>query len=219
MLRKAREINDLDVKILTDTLEIIKNVSQHPCNRLARKVKQMNEVADKILFTKTVLQHPQDRLSRKVQELNSEISFIKKVPLQPRDSCTQKVNEWKETVEETLFVQKVTSYRRDRLERKVKQLNKMVDKILIARIIPTKKNEKTLHLWGRKKLKEQKLAASNSDALVFKFQFDPQEISDKSLIFDLKKTNKEKILDRLIEKNKNNDKFYIEHRRGTTLSE
>ena len=41
----------------------------------------------------------------------------------------------------------------------------------------------------KKKLKEQKIAAKNSEALVLDFEFDPEEILDKSLIFNLKKTS------------------------------
>ena len=46
----------------------------------------------------------------------------------------------------------------------------------------------------RKKIKEQKIAnsAKNSEALVSDFEFDPDEILDKSLLFNLKKTSEEK---------------------------
>ena len=99
---------------------------------------------------------------------------------------------------------------------KVKELNKVADKILITKIIPPKRNsEKPLLPHERKKLKEQKIATANSEALVSDFQFNPEEILNKILIFDLKKTSEEKILDRLIEKiSKDNGKYYIEHREG-----
>ena len=44
--------------------------------------------------------------------------------------------------------------------------------------------------------------------------FNPEDILNKSIQFDPKKTNKEKILDMIIEKIPNNDKNYIEHREG-----
>ena len=46
----------------------------------------------------------------------------------------------------------------------------------------------------RKKINEQKIAnsAKNSEALVSDFEFDPEEILDKSLLFNLKKTSEEK---------------------------
>ena len=46
----------------------------------------------------------------------------------------------------------------------------------------------------RKKINEQKIAnsAKNSEALVSDFDFDPEEILDKSLLFNLKKTSEEK---------------------------
>lgn len=41
---------------------------------------------------------------------------------------------------------------------------------------------------------------------------------DKSLIFDLKKTSEEKILDRFIEKfPEDNDKYYVRNREGTNF--
>ena len=56
----------------------------------------------------------------------------------------------------------------------------------------------------------------NSKALVSDFEFDPEEILDKNLLFDLKKTSEEKILDRLIENlPEGNDQYCIEHREGT----
>ena len=48
-------------------------------------------------------------------------------------------------------------------------------------------------------LREQKIAPKNSEALLSDIEFDPEEILDKSLLFDLKITSLEKILDRLIE--------------------
>ena len=56
-----------------------------------------------------------------------------------------------------------------------------------------------LHRRKRKMLKEQKIAPKNSEALLSDIEFDPEEILNKSLLFDLKKTSEEKILDRLIE--------------------
>ena len=67
-----------------------------------------------------------------------------------------------------------------------------------------------------KKLKEQKITAKASEVLVSDFEFNPEEILDKSLLFDLKKTREEKILDRLNESlPEGNDQYYIEHREGT----
>ena len=49
-----------------------------------------------------------------------------------------------------------------------------------------------------------------------KFDFDPEEILDKLLLFNLKKTSEEKKFDSILEKipDKNNI-CYIEHREGT----
>ena len=53
-MRKARELNDTKVKVLTDDVEITKQVLQHPRDRLAQKVTRLNEVADEILLTKVI---------------------------------------------------------------------------------------------------------------------------------------------------------------------
>ena len=53
-MRKARELNDTKVKVLTDDVEITKQVPQHPRDRLAQKVRLLNEVADEILLTKVI---------------------------------------------------------------------------------------------------------------------------------------------------------------------
>ena len=54
LVRKARELNDTKVKVLTDDVEITKQVPQHPRDRLAQKVRRLNEVADEILLTKVI---------------------------------------------------------------------------------------------------------------------------------------------------------------------
>ena len=73
-----------------------------------------------------------------------------------------------------------------------------------------------LHPRKRKTLKEQKIATKNSEALLSNFEFDPEEILDKILLSDLKKTSEKKIIDRLIENfPKENDQYYIEHREST----
>ena len=57
------------------------------------------------------------------------------------------------------------------------------------------------------------MAINNSDFLLSStFDPNPEDILDKSIYFDLKKTSEKKILDRIIEKMPNNDKYYIEHR-------
>ena len=56
---------------------------------------------------------------------------------------------------------------------------------------------------------------SNS-ILLGKFDFNPEEFLDKSILFDLKKqTSKEQIFDAILEKIPNNEKYYIEYQEST----
>ena len=74
------------------------------------------------------------------------------------------------------------------------------------------------HPRETKKFCEQKMAENNSTFLLSgRFDFDPKEILDKSLLFDLKKKlSGEKIFDLIIEKILDkNDIYHIEHREGT----
>ena len=82
--------------------------------------------------------------------------------------------------------------------------------------VKSKKGKTTIkYPRERKKLCEQKIAKNNSKLLLFgKFDFDPKENSDKSLLFDLKKTSEEKIFDLILEKILDKNHLYIEHREG-----
>ena len=73
------------------------------------------------------------------------------------------------------------------------------------------------HLRQRKKLFEQKIVENNLKLLLSgKFDFDPKEILDKSLLFDLEKTSEDKIFDPILKKIPDkNDIYYIKHREGT----
>ena len=70
---------------------------------------------------------------------------------------------------------------------------------------------------GERKKQEKKLVENNSKLLLSgKVDFDPEEISDKSLLFNLKKTSEKKIFDLILEKILDkNDIYYSEHREGT----
>ena len=74
-----------------------------------------------------------------------------------------------------------------------------------------------IHPRQRKKLREQKLTEYNSKLLLSgKFDFDPENFLDKSLLFYLKKTSEDEIWDSVLEKIPDkNDIYYIKHREGT----
>ena len=71
----------------------------------------------------------------------------------------------------------------------------------------------------RKKICSQKMVENNSKLLLsWKFDFDPEEILDKLLLFDLKKTSKDKIFDSILEKIPDkNDIYYQTQRRDKRI--
>ena len=73
------------------------------------------------------------------------------------------------------------------------------------------------HQRHRKKLREQKVAENNSKLLLLrKFDFDPEKFLDKSLLFDLKKTSKDKMFDSMLHKMPDkNDIYYIKSEERT----
>lgn len=52
--------------------------------------------------------------------------------------------------------------------------------------------KRPLHPWERKKIKEWKIAAGNSEAIASNFKFYSREFLDKSLFFNLKKQARKK---------------------------
>ena len=117
---KIRDLNETKVKILADYIEITKQVPQHLCDRLSRKVKQSNEVVDKILVTKVISQHPCSTFRRKVKELNNKVSLIKKLSQHPIDRLARKVKELNTAAKESLLTKIVPSHPRYRLSRNIK---------------------------------------------------------------------------------------------------
>ena len=78
------------------------------------------------------------------------------------------------------------------------------------------KKAKTIIKYPRKR-KKQKIAENNLKLLLStRFDFDPEEILDKFLLFNLKKRSEEKIFDLILEKIPDKSSiYYIEHREGT----
>ena len=83
--------------------------------------------------------------------------------------------------------------------------------------VESKRAKIMTHPRQRKKLRQQKMAENNSKLILSgKFDFDPEEILDELLLFDLKKTSEEKMFDSILEKIRDkNNIYYIEHRKGT----
>ena len=83
--------------------------------------------------------------------------------------------------------------------------------------VESKRAKTTIKLPGERTKQEKKLGENNSKLLLsVRFDFDPEEISNKSLLFNLKKTSEKKIFDLILEKILDkNDIYYSEHREGT----
>ena len=112
--------------------------------------------------------------------------------------------------EEVEFIKQVPVHPRDRLKKETNQQAPTHPRNRIKKYI------KNLKL--RMKNKEEQTARDNISALMRgEFNFDPDLILDKTLLFDTKKIDEKIIMDKIIEalENPMNDKFYIEHPVGS----
>ena len=117
--------------------------------------------------------------------------FIKKFPLHPKDRLARAIKQQKEK-EEVKFIKQVPLHPRQRLKRAAKTFQHPRDKM---------------------KNREQEIARENiSDLMNGKFSLDSKKISNKTLLFDTTKTDKEILVDMIIRALlADNDDFYIEH--------
>ena len=83
----------------------------------------------------------------------------------------------------------------------------------------TKKNNKLLYPRQRLQKTIKKIAEENSDMLEKEsFNFSPQKIIKKDLVFDIYKTKEKQIIEKIIEGlPKDNNEFYIEHQPDTSV--
>ena len=147
---------------------------------------------------KQVPRHPRDRLAPKNLDAKDEVDFVKQVPQHPRDRLARRIAKIEDKVE---FVKQISQHSRQKLARKVAD-----GKVKVTQ----KKN--LLHPRERTIAHEKEIGANNSLALLENKNFDARIYLDKPLIFDLKKTSEEKIMERLIESiPEGNNDFYIEH--------
>ena len=82
-----------------------------------------------------------------------------------------------------------------------------------------RKSKKLTHPKNRMKNKELHTARDNVSAItVGKFDFPPEKLLNKAILFDVSRVDEEKIMDKLIENlPSTNDDFYIIHEPGTNL--
>ena len=83
-----------------------------------------------------------------------------------------------------------------------------------------KKTKALKHPRDRLKTEELQVARENVSSLMEgKLNSSPEQFLNKTVLFDISKVNKEKIIDRIIENlPKDNDKVHIVHEPGTNAS-
>ena len=102
--------------------------------------------------------------------------------------------------EDVQFIKRVPVHPRDRLKRKTQKLS-------------------LIHPRDPMKKKVLQIAAENAEAITQgKFNFAPEKILNKNLIFGTSRISEEKIMEKITESlSADNDELYIEHERGTNL--
>ena len=195
----------------------VKQVPMHLRDRLSSVTRKKND--DDVVFVKQVPIHPSDRLARATRKKNDDdVAFVKQVPMHPRDRLARARR--KKNDDDVLFVKQAPMHPRDRLARATKN----DDDVLFVKQVPThlrdrqkRKSKKLTHQKNRMKNKELQIARDNVLALMAgKFSFSPEKLLNKTILLNVSRVNKEKIMDKVIENlPSTNDDFYIIHKRGT----
>ena len=149
--------------------------------------------------------HPRDRLKRK-----------RKIKLENYDNLTKKSKG-----SDVTFIKQVPLHPRERLKR----LAKVDDKLHFVREVASVKPKHTSKT--KKRIEKMRLtndqieAAINNSSMLMdgEFNFSPQKILNKKLIFDISMVEEETIKDKIMEGLNNlyleNDKYWIEHEPGS----
>ena len=118
---------------------------------------------------------------------------MKQVPLHPRDRLKELTKD-----DDVVFIKQVPLHPRDRLKKKTIKL-------------------KPINPGNKMKMEALQIAAENAETLLKgKFNFSPQKILNKTMLFDTCRINEEKIMDKFLEAFPvNNDELYILHEPGT----
>ena len=139
---------------------------------------------------------------------------MKQVPLHPRDRLKQLTKD-----DDVVFVKQVPLHPRDRL----KELTKDDDVVFIKQVhLHPRLKKKTIKLklinpGNKMKMEALQIAAENAETLLKgKFNFSPQKILNKTMLFDTSRINEEKVMDKFLEALPvNKDELYILHKLGT----
>lgn len=74
------------------------------------------------------------------------------------------------------------------------------------------------HPEERLERKMKKITEGSSASLLHNLEFNPADCINKPLVFNLKKTREDQIIERIIENlPKDNDEYYIEHRKDSNM--
>ena len=204
ILKKYKKIAQ-NKKGKTEDVTFIKQVPLHPRERMKRRRKVKTEITtpEDVTFVKQVPVHPRDRLKRK-----------RKIKLENYDNLTKKSKG-----SDVTFIKQVPLHPRERL----KSLAMVDDKLHFVREgVKPKHTSKTKKRIEKMRLTNDQIeAAINNSSMLMdgEFNFSPQKILNKKLIFDISMVDKETIIDKIIEGLDDpyleNDKYWIEHEPGS----
>ena len=146
---------------------------------------------DDVVFVKQVPLHSRDRLKKITKD--DDVVFVKQVPSHPRDRLKKIIKD-----DDVVFANQVPLHPRDRLKKKTRKL-------------------KPIHQCNKMKTQALQIAAENAHPLLKgKFNFSPQKILNKTILFDTSRTNKEKVMDKILQAlPADNDELYVLHEPGT----
>ena len=118
---------------------------------------------------------------------------MKQVPLHPRDRLKELTKD-----DDVVFIKQVPLHPRDRLKKKTIKL-------------------KPINPGNKMKMEALQIVAENAETLLKgNFNFSPQKILNKTMLFDTCRINEKKIMDKFLEAFPvNNDELYILHEPGT----
>ena len=192
----------------------VKTLKLSPMQLQANKIKKKYKNLKRKINEKNKLATHKKKKKKKEKEKDDDAVFVKQVPLHPRDRLKQLTKD-----DDVVFVKQVPLHPRDRL----KELTKDDDVVFIKQVhLHPRLKKKTIKLkpinpCNKMKMEALQIAAENAETLLKgKFNFSPQKILNKTMLFDTSRINEEKVMDKFLEALPvNKDELYILHEPGT----